>query len=98
MPAPKKKKTSSKGIPKTLIELAERGERVRFNGGWLNDSEMDRVIAEWIDDTPQTWIVVKTILYQWITGNGIVQHQKSIQPIESADLTTVESAFADFDD
>lgn len=72
MPA-KKGDGSTKGIPENLKPLAERGLRVRFNGGWLGETEQDRFIANWIDNTPQAWSVMKHILFQVLAGGAVIQ-------------------------
>ncbi|WP_119071511.1 hypothetical protein [Aggregatilinea lenta] len=40
-------------MPDSLVSLYEQGQRVRYNGFWLNASERDRKVAEIIDTFPQ---------------------------------------------
>lgn len=41
-----------RGVPEKLVELRERGLRIRYNGFWLNESPRDRRVAEFIDHYP----------------------------------------------
>ena len=90
---------SKKGIPKNLRPLAEAGERVRFNGFWLNASDQDRAIAKWIDDTPAAATIIKHVLYQYISGAGVSipvgQHVDDFEIDEDDDMI---NALLDFDD
>lgn len=61
-------KRSSRGIPANLKPLAKRGERVRYNGFWLNDSEEDRAIATWLDETKDAGALIKHLIYGYLTG------------------------------
>lgn len=64
-----KKKPVPPGIPDSVKPVAERGERYRFNGGWLGTSATDRQIAEWIDEHPRTaWTEMKIILRLYLNG------------------------------
>ena len=65
-------KRSTRGIPRNLKALAQSGQRVRFNGGWLGGSEVDRVVAQWIDETPNAWAVMKWLVYMLCKGKLIV--------------------------
>lgn len=92
----KKQRTSAKGIHENLKALAKNG-RVRFHGGWLNDSAQDRFIAEWINRTPEAWAVMKAILYQSLTGGGGVAPRQAA-PAESDTPGEAASVLLDFDD
>jgi hypothetical protein len=100
----KKQRGSTKGIPDNLRPLAESGQRVRFNGGWLGDTAQDRFLANWIDNTPNAWAVMKHILYQVLNGNAQTYQQPQIAPAQD-DIYTDElnigdagRALLDFDD
>lgn len=64
------KKRAPKSIPPSLKELYKNGSRVRFHGWWMGESEMDRAIADWLDNLPEreASAIIKTILYTYITG------------------------------
>lgn len=64
-------KRSGKGIPENLRALAKRGLRVRFSGFWLNETERDRVIADWLDATPAAAAIVKELIYRYATGAAV---------------------------
>lgn len=91
---------SLKGIPENLKPLAQKGKRVRFAGGWLNDSQQDRFLANWIDHQPQAWTVIKHILYQTLTGGGIqINHQPQTDDYgDELRIGEAGSALLDFDD
>lgn len=82
------KHRSLKGIPENLRPLAKKGLRVRFNGFWLNDSEQDRAIAQWLDETPNAASVIKFILYQSISGRAasvpMIEQTRDFEPDETA--------------
>jgi len=65
-------KRSTRGIPRNLKALAQSGQRVRFNGGWLGGSEVDRTVARWIDETPNAWAVMKWLVYMLSKGKLII--------------------------
>lgn len=79
---------SLKGIPQNLRTLARSGQRVRYNGFWLNESEQDRAIAQWLDDTAQAGTIIKHILYMYLSGNTsqiVVKEQpEDFEPDETA--------------
>ena len=89
--------TSTKGIPGSLKDLATNGNRVRFAGGWLGDSEQDRFLADWIDRTPNAWGVMKFLLYNALKGS-VIAIQQPEQPETVRDFDAAESAFLTFDD
>jgi hypothetical protein len=64
----KRKNPSSRGVPDNLKTLAKRGFRIRFNGFWLNDSERDRAVAQWLDQTPGSAAIIKDLIFRYITG------------------------------
>lgn len=72
-------KSGERGIPKNLIPLHRNGLRVRFNGFWLNDSERDRVIANWLDATPNAASVIKDMIFNRLhNGYGTeIQYQEA---------------------
>lgn len=90
----KKQRTSAKGIHENLKALAKNG-RVRFHGGWLNESEQDRFLAEWINSTPEAWAVMKAILYQALT-RGAAAAPRHAAPTDSDGEAA--SVLLDFDD
>lgn len=98
------KRKPPKGMPPTVIHLWKRGERVRFNGGWLGQNAEDRAIAEWISDNPRSaWTKIKTLIYLYITGrvgvntgdngNGEPQFKKADDMV----LGDAARALGDFD-
>ncbi len=95
------KKRVSRSIPRSLRELAKRGERYRFHGGPLGESEMDRTIAEWMDSLPDrsTWPIVKTIIYSYITGRMVALADDG-EPIYNTpgEMGAIEAAVLEFDD
>lgn len=44
------------------------GERSRFSGFWLGESERDRVVAEWINEQPNAAESIKALIYAAATG------------------------------
>lgn len=101
---PIRKQKPPKGIPPSVIHIWKRGERVRFNGGWLGDSEQDRAIAEWVDTNSRSaWTQVKVLIYLYITGrigvsngtgaNGEPQFQKADDVV----IGDAAKALGDFD-
>lgn len=101
MPRPKRTgKQATKGIPENLKPLAKEGHRVRFHGGWLDDSEQDRFIAEWIDRTPNAWGIIKFILHNSLAGQGISFNNPIPTEESEKDVSfkESESAFLAFDD
>lgn len=95
------KKRISRSIPQSLRELARHGERYRFHGGPLGESEMDRAIAEWIDSLParSAWPIMKTIVYSYITGRMAALTDDG-QPVyhNPGDLGAIEAAILEMDD
>jgi hypothetical protein len=92
-------KRSTRGVPENLRALAEQGERIRFNGFWLGESDRDRVIAQWIDDTPGAGSVIKAILYAAITGSGLAVGSVSQDAFsDEIEIGDQARALADFDD
>jgi protein gp37 len=67
----RKQKKGPKGIPDNLRGLAERGERYRWHGFWLGESKQDRMIAQWLDEVPNSAAAVKFLIYAYITGQGV---------------------------
>lgn len=65
-------KRSSK-VPEPYQSLAKAGFRVRFSGFWLGDSARDRMIADWLDQTPGAGSIIKNWLYDWISGRQCAQ-------------------------
>lgn len=99
MPAPKNTgKRSLKGIPENLKPLARDGKRVRFNGGWLNESDQDRFLAEWIDNTTSSWAVMKALLYQMLQGGGFAPIEKNIADDTPDEFSEAEWALINFED
>jgi hypothetical protein len=57
------------------------GERARFNGFWLTDTERDRVIANWINSQPNAAESIKALIYAEATGkHTIAFFQPPTQP------------------
>lgn len=52
----------------TIRRLKRSGERVRYNGFWLNDTARDRAIADWITETPSVGSIIKDLIYRHISG------------------------------
>jgi hypothetical protein len=90
-------KRGSRGIPSNLKPLAKRGERVRFNGFWLNEGERDRVIAAWIDATPRAALIVKALIYAYATGS-VVQNLDNQQPEDEREIGIAGSILGAMDD
>ena len=92
------KKRVPKHIAPSLRNLNRDNQRIRFHGGPLGESEVDRTIAEWLDELParDAWPIVKTVLYGWITGrmNGNIQAPQ----LDAKEIGEVEQAFLEFDD
>lgn len=64
-PRRRRVRESYKGMPESLVALYESGQRVRYNGFWLNESERDRIVAEFIDANPQDVAeMIKDFLYR----------------------------------
>lgn len=65
---------STKGIPTSLRRLARRGERVRYDGFWMGETDSDRVIADWIEKQPRgtPTAIIKQLLFLYITGRLIL--------------------------
>ena len=90
---------SKKGIPKNLRSLADEGQRVRFNGFWLNEKEQDRAIANWIDNTPAAATIIKHVLYQYITGQGVIMPTAAhVEDFEIDEDDEMINALLNFDD
>lgn len=53
------------------------GERTRFNGFALGESERDRVIARWINSQPNAAESIKALIYAEATGQYRVMVQSS---------------------
>ncbi|MEZ4671454.1 MAG: hypothetical protein R3E39_26420 [Anaerolineae bacterium] len=51
------------------------GERSRFNGFALGESERDRVIAHWINNQPNAAESIKVLIYAEATGRNRVMIQ-----------------------
>ena len=51
-----------------MPRLKNEGERRRFNGFALTDTERDRVIADWINDQPNAAESIKGLIYAEATG------------------------------
>lgn len=47
------RKRAWKSLPDDLKSLQKEGQRIRFNGFWLDEDDRDRVIAQWIEDQKQ---------------------------------------------
>lgn len=97
---PIQKRRPPKGMPPSVLHIWKRGERVRFNGGWLGEKAEDRAIAEWIDANPrEAWGKVKMLIYLYITGRVGVAGNESGEYRKADDLTLGEAAKAlgDFD-
>lgn len=90
-------KRSNKGIPDNLKPLAKQGARVRFNGFWLNASSRDRVIAEWLDETPGAAAIVKDLIYRYLTG-AIPAPVSAHHPERTPALGEAGGILGDFDD
>lgn len=92
----KRKNPSSRGVPENLKTLARKGKRIRFNGFWLNDTDRDRLIADWLDQTPQSAAIIKDLIYRSLTGQI---GYGSPQPDEYSDeIGEVSNALLDFED
>jgi hypothetical protein len=66
---------SVKGLPKSVQDLARRGERYRLPGTWLYNTPRDRVIAAWLDEMagkPDVSVteLVKDYLYKLATNGA----------------------------
>lgn len=94
----KRRNPSSRGVPENLKALARKGLRIRFNGFWLNESERDRVLAQWLDETPQSAAIVKEVLYRYVSGQ-FFSGGVAVQPDEYSDeIGDVSSALFNFED
>jgi hypothetical protein len=62
-----------KGVPPNLIPLAQKGLRIRYNGFWLNASQHDRAIAQWIDETPSAGTIIKELIFNYLRGSDAAQ-------------------------
>lgn len=61
----------SRGVPQSLQELQERGERIRYHGFWLTESQRDRVIATYLDETGDNVSEeIKDFLYRKALGDS----------------------------
>lgn len=92
----KRRNPSSRGVPENLKALARKGKRIRFNGFWLNDSERDRVIAQWLDETPASAAIIKDLIYRSLTGQ--VSYGAPVQDEYSAEIGDIGNALLDFED
>lgn len=72
------KRSIPKGIPKNLEGLARAGERYRFAGFWLNDSEADRAIAGWIDEQSNAAAIIKSLIFRLATGRAIMVSSEAL--------------------
>ena len=89
-------------VPANYQALAASGQRVRYNGFWLGDSERDRVIARYIDQTPQVGAILKAILYSIATGQGCLPAPQTKPQAEqdnySDEIGEAGSALLELDD
>lgn len=46
--------------------------RTRYHGFTMSENEIDRVVADWIDKTPNVALVLKAWIYSAATGSRIV--------------------------
>jgi len=46
------------------------GERTRFSGFFLGESDRDRIVAEWIDAQPNAAESIKALIYAVATGQA----------------------------
>lgn len=103
------KRQVPKGIPKNLEALARSGERYRFAGFWLNESDADRAIAGWIDEQPNAAAIIKSIIFRLATGRAIMVSSEAlaagylIPGAPEADAIfdgdgEIDNPFDDFDD
>lgn len=98
------KKRSIK-VPDNLKALAASGQRVRYNGFWMGESNRDRMIADWLDSTPQAGAIIKAMIYSMITGQGFVairdmsvQDQADDYPEPDDTLSAAGSALLELDE
>lgn len=62
------RKKAWESLPDELKALQKKGQRIRFNGFWLDGNERDRVIAQWIEDHKnEAGNLVKDMIYNEIT-------------------------------
>lgn len=65
------RKKAWKTLPDDLKSLQKEGERIRFNGFWLDEDDRDRVIAKWIEDQKHSGNnvseLVKNLIYDAAT-------------------------------
>lgn len=87
---------TSTRVPDTYKALASSGQRVRFNGFWLGESQQDRTLAEWIDATPQAATIIKARLYAWIVGADTAA--QTYTPEQPASIGKAGSALLSIDD
>ena len=59
------------------------GDRRRFNGFILTDTERDRVVANWIDSQPNAAESIKALIYAVATGRAI--HGAGMVSVEELD-------------
>lgn len=97
----KREKKGARGVPRNLRALAEAGHRIRFHGGWLGSSEVDRTVAEWIDQTPNAWAVAKWLLYMMIKGKLILAEDAASvvpdEPVAQDEYEEIANALLRFD-
>lgn len=94
------KKRAPSSIPDSLKPLYRNSQRIRFHGGWLGESEMDRTIAEWLDELParDAWAIVKTILYTYITGRTVDGAPPAPRAVDAGEFGRVSQALLEIDD
>lgn len=78
------------------VRLKQSGERTRYNGFWLNDSDRERMIAHWINNTPSAGAIIKELIFRYITVSNYATDVGQIYEPEEPGRTT--EAFLDFED
>lgn len=85
-------------VPEHYKDLAKSGLRVRYNGFWLGNKERDRVIGQWIDDTPAASAIIKSLIYDYIIGRSRpVYHSEQIQGSGADEVGAAGLALLDLD-
>lgn len=89
---------SERGIPANLRALVAQGQRVRFNGFWLNESDRDRTVADWLDRTPDAAVTIKELVYRYITGATVAPAADYDAPQPGDHLGASASALLNLED
>lgn len=72
--------------------------RTRYHGFTMGENEINRVVADWIDKTPNVALVLKAWIYAAATGSRIISSRDTEEDHPDFGIGEAGAAFLELDD